>query len=84
MKVIIKDFKVEMEVKTSGIEFEVRTANNEDQLGDFIVTKSAIIWCKGKTDRKNGISLAWDKFISLMESMQQSKPPKTITKKQPE
>lgn len=66
MKVSIKSFDVEMELKNNGIELEIRD-NNGDFLGDLVVTKTKLIWCKGKTDRKNGRTIDLQKFIQLME-----------------
>ena len=48
MKVNIKRFNVDMEIKTSGIEFEVRTPSGKDHLGDLVLTKSNLIWCRGR------------------------------------
>lgn len=62
MIVYVKDMSVNMEVKNRGIEFEVRDTD-ETFLGDCIVNKSGLIWCQGKTDRKNGKKVSWDEFI---------------------
>lgn len=69
MKVNIKQFDVEMEIKNKGIECEIRSPDGTKQLGDLVLTKSSVIWCKGKTDRQNGKSLSWTKFIEMMESL---------------
>ena len=53
MKVNIKDFNVNMEVKSKGIEFEIRTPDGKKQLGDVFLTNTGIVWCKGKTKFKN-------------------------------
>ncbi len=66
MKVSIKDLSVTMEIKNTGIELDVYD-NSGKHLGDLVVTKSKLIWCKGKTDRKNGKSISWDTFIDMME-----------------
>lgn len=66
MQVSIKSFDVDMDVKNKGIEFEVRD-NDDKHLGDVILTKTKVIWCKGKTDRENGISFTWQEFIDRME-----------------
>jgi len=67
MKVAIKDFQVEMEVKTNGIEFEVR--DNDGALrGDCYLTKTGLIWCRGRTTRENGTRVSWDQFIEWMEA----------------
>ncbi|MBN9548088.1 MAG: hypothetical protein J0H31_04190 [Alphaproteobacteria bacterium] len=67
MKVTIKDFDVGMEVKTNGIEFQVRKPNGE-LLGDCYLTKTGLIWCKGQTQRQNGVKASWNEFILWMES----------------
>ncbi len=66
MKVTIKDFAVDMQVKTNGVEFEVRD-NSEEHLGDLVVTKTNLIWCQGRTTRKNGVKVPWKQFITWME-----------------
>ncbi|MGH8678717.1 MAG: hypothetical protein ACREUQ_10245 [Burkholderiales bacterium] len=63
MKVTIKSFEVAMEVKNNGVEFEVYSANGEDHLGDLIVTKRNLIWCRGRTRRENGTTISWERFI---------------------
>jgi hypothetical protein len=68
MKVNVKDLSVSMEIKNKGIELDVYD-NNEKHLGDLVITKAKVIWCKGKTDSKNGKSLSWDKFIEMMEKL---------------
>ena len=69
MKVLIKKFDVQMEVKNRGIEFEVRSPDGEDHLGDVVLKKSGLVWCKGRTDPKNGIKVSWEKFIAFAEQM---------------
>ena len=69
MKLSVKRFDVKMEVKNNGVEFEVRDPK-DNFLGDFILTKTSLIWCKGKTKPANGVNVKWDKFIEWMESQQ--------------
>lgn len=65
MKVGIKSFDVNMEVKNNGIEFEVY--DNDDKFrGDLIVTKKGVIWCEGRKRRKNGVAVSWNEFIDWM------------------
>ena len=66
MNVSIKDFSISMEVKTKGIELEIRDTNNK-HLGDLVVTKTGLTWCKGRVTAKNGKKVAWKKFIESME-----------------
>jgi len=68
MKVVIKEFGLDMEVKNRGIELEIRRADGKKHLGDLVVTKTQIIWCKGRTSREKGKHVAWDDFIAWMES----------------
>lgn len=67
MKVNIKEFNVQMDVKWKGVEFEVH--NNEGKhLGDLVITKTNVIWCKGRARRsKGGKKIPWEKFIQKME-----------------
>lgn len=67
MKVGIKKFNVEMNLKNKGIEIEVRD-NDDSFLGDLVVTKTGLIWCKGRQQRKQGVHLDWKTFITLMEN----------------
>jgi hypothetical protein len=63
----VKDFDVAMEVKNNGIELDVAGPQGE-HIGDLVVTKTNLIWCKGKTGRKNGKRIKWSDFIAYMES----------------
>lgn len=67
MKVSIKDFAVTMEVRNKGIELDVYD-NSGAHLGDLVVTKTGLTWCKGKTTPANGKKITWKEFIALMES----------------
>jgi len=63
----VKSFDVEMEIKNKGVELEVRDTDGTF-LGDLIVTKTQIIWCKGKTSREHGKKLTWQKFADVMDT----------------
>lgn len=67
MNVNIKSFDVNMDVKTKGIEFEVRNPGGT-RLGDCYLTKTELIWCHGKVQRNNGIKIKWEDFIALLSS----------------
>lgn len=66
MIVKVKDFDVAMEVKNNGIELDVADPQG-DHIGDLIVTKTKLIWCKGRTTRKHGKEITWADFIAFME-----------------
>ena len=66
MNVSIKDLSVSMDIKNNGVELDIKDTKNK-HLGDLVVTKSGITWCRGKTDRKNGRKMNWNKFIEMME-----------------
>jgi len=68
MNVKIKSFDVNMDVKKKGIELEVRTPNGDSQLGDCYVTMTGLVWCPGRTNKKNGIEIKWSDLINLMSS----------------
>ena len=65
MKISIKTFNVNMEIKKTGIEFEVRNPKKVFQ-GDLILTNTKLIWCKGKVSKENGKSVSWNEFIGWM------------------
>ena len=68
MKVRIKQFDVGMEVKSSGIEFEVRTPDDTNQIGDCYLTMTGLVWCKWKTSKKKSIKISWGDFAEIMKS----------------
>ena len=68
MKVWIKSFDVEMQVKQSGIELEVRSADGANQLGDCYATMTGLVWCKGRTTKQHGVKLKWEDLAILCES----------------
>lgn len=67
MNVSIKNFNVAMEVKNSGIEFEIRSTTDV-HIGDLVITKTSLIWCEGKTQRANGKKISLDEFRTLMNA----------------
>jgi len=67
MQVNIKQFDVAMEVKTKGVELEIRDSSG--QRGDLLITKSKLVWCPGKTTPEHGKKLSWEKFIAMMEEL---------------
>lgn len=66
MKVSIKDFAVSMEIKNKGIELDVYSTEGQ-HLGDLVITKTGLIWCKGRTSPTNGTKVSWAEFIKDME-----------------
>lgn len=68
MKVWIKSFDVEMQVKKSGIELEVRSSDGTSQIGDCYATMTGLVWCKGRTTKKHGVPLKWDELAILCAS----------------
>jgi len=69
MKVSVKSFDVDMDLKNKGVELDIANTDGS-HLGDLVITKTQLIWCPGKTHRKNGISVNWDTFAKWMESRQ--------------
>lgn len=67
MQVKIKQFDVQMDLKNNGIELEIKD-NDGAFLGDLIVTKTGLIWCEGKTARKNGKKISHRVFRDYMVS----------------
>ena len=67
MDVKITKFDVEQIVKNNGIQVDVSEPNDGDRLGDLTITKTKLIWCPGKTHKKNGIEVTWKEFIKWIE-----------------
>ena len=68
MQVKIKSFDVNMDVKSNGIEFEVRKADGSAQLGDCFLTMTGLVWCKGKTGKKKGVKISWPDLMEILKS----------------
>jgi hypothetical protein len=68
MQVKIKSFDVDMDVKASGIEFEVRKPDGSAQIGDCYLTMTGLVWCKGRTAKANGVKITWPHFMEIMKS----------------
>ena len=73
MDVEIKKLQVEMAVKTNGLELEIRKPNGGDHLGDCYVTMTGLVWCKGRTNRKNGVPIKWETLIEILGSRESVK-----------
>lgn len=65
MKVRISKFNVAMELKNSGIKFEVRD-NDDNFRGSLYLSRASIVWCEGRKKRENGVKVTWDEFIDWM------------------
>ena len=68
MKVWVKSFDVDMQIKQKGIELEVRNTDGGTQLGDCYATMTGLIWCKGKIKKGNGVKVKWDDLALLCSS----------------
>lgn len=68
MNVSIKEFNVAMELKNKGIELDVYD-NENNHLGDLVITKTKLIWCPGKTNPENGHQITWNDFIEYMKTL---------------
>jgi hypothetical protein len=68
MKVYITELDAEQQLKNNGMQLDVYSSDGGERLGDLTITKAKLIWCPGKTHKKNGIEVSWSKFISWMES----------------
>lgn len=62
MNVSVKSFDVDMQIKNKGIELDIYD-NQDNHLGDLVVTKTGLTWCNGRTQRKNGKKIDWQSFI---------------------
>ena len=73
MKIGIKKFNVNMDVKSTGIEFEIRSPDGSQHLGDCYLTMTGLVCCKGKTKKKNGVKISWSDFIEVMTTQARRK-----------
>jgi len=67
MQVSVKDLQVTMDLGNNGIELDVYTTSNE-HLGDLRIGRGTIEWCKGKTNKGNGVQVSWNELIEWFES----------------
>ena len=66
MKVSVKTFALSLDIKNKGIEIDVSDTKGR-HLGDLWVTKTELIWCRGRTSRVNGEHITWEDFVQWME-----------------
>lgn len=66
MDIRIKKFDVRMNVKSKGIEFEVRSPDGEQHVGDCYLTMTGVIWCQGKTTKENGVKISWKDLTTIL------------------
>lgn len=66
MNVSIKKINLPIELKNNGIEIEVKDPKGVF-LGDLVIGRGRIIWCKGKTTPENGIKKKWEDVIAFFE-----------------
>jgi hypothetical protein len=64
MRVIIKDFAVNMELGNNGITFDVY--DGDTHLGDIRIGRGTIEWCRGKAH--SGHKIGWPQLIELIEA----------------
>ena len=68
MKVWITELNAEQQLKNNGMQLDDYSADGTTRRGDLTITKTKLMWCPGKTHKKNGIDVPWDDFIAWMES----------------
>jgi hypothetical protein len=64
MKVNIKEFGLDLNVKNKGMTLDIYTPNGKTHLGDVKINKSGLTWCKGKSH--TGKKMKWATFIEKM------------------
>ncbi len=68
MEVAIKTWGGGFPVKSTGIKLQVKDTTG-DHLGNLYITMPGVIWCNGKTQRKNGKALEWPEFMEMIERL---------------
>lgn len=81
MKISVKNFKVTMELGNNGIELDVYSPDGKDYQGDIHIARGGVTWCKGKTQKANGMKVKWDDLIQFFETESQAQPKKKSFKK---
>lgn len=66
MKIYIKQFGLDLELKNKGMMLDVYTPDGQTHLGDVQLTKTGLVWCKGK--KRTGPKVTWQEFIDWMET----------------
>ena len=74
MQIKTQPFKEPIEIKNSGIAFDVY-GSGAKRIGDLAVTKDGLIWNKSTAQRTKGVTVKWDQFINWMQSQTQTKAP---------
>ena len=69
MKVNIADLGLNMSLGNNGIMLDVYD-NKNNRLGDLRIGKGTIEWCKGKTQKGNGVKVSWKELITFFEDKQ--------------
>lgn len=67
MKVSIKNLRVKMDLGNKGIELDIYN-NKGVHLGDILIGKANVEWCKGKTTSGKGITKTWDALIEWFQT----------------
>lgn len=70
MQIKTQPFKEAIEIKNSGIAFDVYN-NGAKRIGDLAVTKNGLVWNNGSAQRK-AVTVKWDDFISWMQKQTQT------------
>ena len=66
MKVKVKEFGLDLDVKTKGMVLDIYSPDGKRHLGDIQITKTGLTWCNGK--KRTGPKVTWQEFIDWMNS----------------
>ena len=73
MQIKTQPFKEAIEIKNSGIAFDVYN-NGSKRIGDLAITKNGLVWNNGNAQRAKGVTVKWDDFISWMQTQMHAQP----------
>ena len=62
---VTQHLKGEAELKTAHHRYQIWD-NDGELKGSLYINKANLIWCNGKTQKKNGRSITWEIFIEYM------------------
>jgi hypothetical protein len=68
----IKATTIELRVKTNGLELQINEKDGK-QFGDVYVTKTGLKWAKGRTQRKNAITIDYETLDAICRNLSEVK-----------
>ena len=65
--IVKRETEKQVDVRTKAEQYQIWDNNNKFK-GSLYINKAKLVWCQGRTQEANGKKIAWEEFISYMES----------------